>query len=188
MRNGVLSKVGGKVAVVAVLASSAAGWIVKGQNQRVPGAYLEREVRHQLVMLPYYSIFDNLEYRVDGYTVTLTGEVVRPTLKSDAENVVRKIEGVEKVVNNIKVLPLSSNDDRIRRAEYRAIYGDPALERYALQAVGPIHIIVENGHVTLKGVVANQMDKNLANVRANGVHGVFSVTNELRAEGDKNGK
>lgn len=147
------------------------------------GNYLEREVRHELVLLPFYTVFDNLEYQVNGYTVTLSGEVVIPTLKSDAGNAVKHIEGVQKVINNIKVLPVSPNDDQIRRAEYRAIYGDPNLNRYALQAVGPIHIIVENGHVTLKGVVANEMDKNIAGLRANGVSGVFSVTNELRSEG-----
>jgi hyperosmotically inducible protein len=147
-----------------------------------PGTYLEREVRHQLVLLPYYSIFDDLFFRVNGTTVTLLGDLVRPTLKSDAGNVVKRIEGVEQVINNIKVLPLSDFDDRIRRAEYRAIYGDPTLERYSLQAVGPIHIIVENGHVTLKGVVANAMDKNVAGIRANGVPGVFSVDNQLQIE------
>jgi hyperosmotically inducible periplasmic protein len=147
-----------------------------------PGTYLEREVRHQLVLLPYYSIFDDLSFRVDGTTVTLMGQVVRPTLKSDAGNVAKRIEGVDKVINNIEVLPLSDFDDRIRRASYRAIYGDPTLERYALQAVGPIHIIVNNGHVTLKGVVANAMDKNIAGIRANGVPGVFSVDNQLQVE------
>ena len=147
-----------------------------------PVTYLEREVRHQLVLLPYYSIFDDFSFRVDGTTVTLMGQVVRPTLKSDAENVVKRIEGVDKVVNEIEVLPLSDFDDRIRRAEYRAIYGDATLQRYALQAVGPIHIIVNNGHVTLKGAVANTMDKNIAGIRANGVPGVFSVDNQLQVE------
>jgi hyperosmotically inducible protein len=132
---------------------------------------LEREVRHELVLLLFYTVFDDLEFQVNGYTVTLRGEVVIPTLKSDAENAVKHIEGVQKVINNIKVLPVSPNDDQIRRAEYRAIYGDPNLNRYALQAVGPIHIIVENGHVTLKGVVANEMDNNIAGLRANGVSG-----------------
>jgi len=149
---------------------------------RQPGTYLEREVRHQLVLLPYYTVFDDLEFKVEGDTVTLMGEVVNPVLKSDAGNVVKRVEGVQKVINNIKVLPLSTNDNRIRRAEYRAIYGDPSLYRYALQAVGPIHIIVDNGHVTLKGVVANIMDRNVVGVRANGVPGVFSVDNQLRVE------
>lgn len=143
---------------------------------------LIRQVRHELVMLPYYGVFDNLAYRVDGGTVTLLGEVTRPTLKSSAERVVKDIEGVERVVNNIKVLPLSPNDDRIRLAVFRAIYGHTALNRYGLQAVPPIHIIVENGNVTLEGVVANEADKNIANIQANGVSGVFSVKNNLRVE------
>ncbi len=143
---------------------------------------LEREVRHELRMLPYYSVFDNLEYKVEGYRVELFGQVVRPTLKSDAAAVVKKIEGVESVVNKIEVLPLSPNDDRIRLAVYRAIYSHTALDRYALQAVPPIHIIAKNGHVTLVGVVASEMDKNIANLQANGVPGVFSVTNNLRVE------
>ena len=143
---------------------------------------VKREVRHELVMLPYYGVFDNLAYKVEGYTVTLMGQVTRPTLKSDAENVVKKIEGVEHVKNEIEVLPLSPNDDRIRRATYRAIYGHPGLDRYGLQAVPPIHIIVTNGNVTLEGVVANEGDKNLAGIRANGVSGVFSVKNNLRVE------
>jgi hyperosmotically inducible protein len=143
---------------------------------------ITREVRHELIMLPYYGVFDNLGYRVDGNTVTLLGQVTRPTLKSDAENVVKKIEGVEKVNNQIQVLPLSPMDDRIRIAEYRAIFGTPGLDRYAMQAVPPIHIIVDNGKVTLEGVVANDNDKNLAGLKANGVNGVFSVNNNLRVE------
>jgi len=148
-----------------------------------PEDHIAREVRHELVMLPYYGVFDNLAYRVDGRTVTLLGQVTRPTLKSDAGNVVKRIEGVEKVDNQIQVLPLSSMDDRLRLAEYRAIYGQTGLDRYALQAVPPIHIIVDNGKVTLVGVVATQQDKDLAGVRANGVPGVFSVVNNLRVEG-----
>ena len=146
-------------------------------------ARIEREVRHQLVMLPYYSVFDNFAYKVEGDSVTLMGQVTRPTLKSDAENAVKSIEGVERVENRIEVLPLSPGDDRIRRAEYRAIFGSPSLSRYAIQAVPPIHIIVKNGHVTLEGVVANEGDKNVAGIQANGVPGVFSVTNNLRVEG-----
>jgi hyperosmotically inducible protein len=133
-------------------------------------------------MLPYYGVFDNLAYKVEGYTVTLIGQVTRPTLKSDAENVVKKIEGVEHVKNEIEVLPPSPGDDRIRRAEYRTIYGDTGLNRYALQAVPPIHIIVKNGNVALEGVVATEADKNVAGIRANGVSGVFAVVNNLRVE------
>jgi hyperosmotically inducible protein len=139
-----------------------------------------KEVRHELVMLPYYGVFDNLAYKVDADgTVTLLGQVANPVLKSDAERAVKRIEGVEKVVNNIEVLPLSPNDDRIRRAAYRAIYGNSVLSQYQLRAVPPIHIIVKNGNITLEGVVAREMDKNLANIQANGVHGAFSVTNNL---------
>jgi len=144
---------------------------------------IAREVRHELVMLPYYGVFDNLAFTVNGGTVTLLGQVTRPTLKSDGENVVKRIEGVDRVINNIKVLPLSPNDDRIRLAVYRAVYGTPGLDRYGLQAVPPVHIIVENGNVTLEGVVATQADKDLAGIKANGVPGVFSVKNNLRVEG-----
>jgi hyperosmotically inducible protein len=143
---------------------------------------VEREVRHELVTLPFYGVFDNLAFQVDGGTVTLLGQVSRPTLKTDAERVVKSIEGVERVINRIEVLPLSPYDDRIRLAAYRAIYGNTALNRYALQAVPPIHIIVKNGNVTLEGVVANEGDKNIADIQARSVPGVFSVTNNLRVE------
>src|SRR5437764_6021980 len=141
---------------------------------------ITREVRHELVMLPYYSVFDDLAYKVEGDTVILYGAVTRPTLKSDAEKAVKKIEGVEKVVNNIEVLPLSPNDDQIRRAVYRAIYSQPGLDMYSLRAVPTIHIIVKNGHVHLNGAVANQGDKDRAGIAAKGVPGVFSVTNDLQ--------
>jgi hyperosmotically inducible protein len=145
---------------------------------------ITKEVRHELVMLPYYGIFDNLAYRVDGTTVTLFGQVTRPTLKSDAENVVKKIEGVTNVVNQIEVLPLSPNDDQIRRAVYRAVYGFASLNRYALGAVPSIHIIVKNGNVTLIGVVSTTGDRDAAGIQANGVPGVFSVKNELQVSKD----
>ena len=135
---------------------------------------------YELLMLPYLGVFDNLAYKVDGYNVTLIGQVTRPTLKSDAENVVNKIEGVEHVENQIEVLPPSPMDDRIRRQLYRAIYGFPALQKYALGVQQPIRIIVKSGKVTLEGVVDNEGDKNIANIRANGVSGVFSVTNNLQ--------
>ena len=156
------------------------------QNQPLSQRGLERiveEVHHQLVLLPYYGVFDNLAYKVspDG-TVTLLGQVARPTLKSDAERVVKKIEGVERVDNQIQVLPTSPFDDQIRRATYRAIYGNEVLSQYALRAVPPIHIIVNNGHVTLEGVVARQMDKQIAEMQAKSVPNVFSVTNNLRVE------
>jgi hyperosmotically inducible protein len=145
---------------------------------------IAKEVRHQLIMLPYFGVFDDLGFTVNGSTVTLVGEVTRPTLKSDAGNVTKRVEGVTNVVNNIEVLPLSPNDDSIRRAAYRAIYGDAQLAtRYGFQALPSIHIIVKNGNIRLEGVVANEGDKNIAGIRANSVPGAFSVTNDLRIEG-----
>ena len=141
---------------------------------------ITKKVGHELLMLPYYSIFDDLSYTVNGNTVTLYGDVVRPVLKSDAQNVVKRIEGVEQVINQIQVLPLSSFDNSIRWRTVRAIYGYPMLQRYGMGAHPSIHIIVDNGHVTLKGVVDSQADKNVAYLRANGVFGVFSVTNDLQ--------
>lgn len=140
---------------------------------------LDQKVHHQLLMLPYYNVFDNLQFQVSGDNVTLLGQVTNPVLKSDAGNVVKRIPGVKTVTNNIEVLPLSPMDNQIRRAELRAIYSFGALSRYAMGAVPSIHIIVKNGHVTLDGVVASGMDRNLAGIRANGVSNVFSVTNNL---------
>jgi hyperosmotically inducible protein len=148
-------------------------------------ARLEREVRHELVMLPYYGLFDNLAFRVDGATITLLGQVSRPTLKRDAGDVVKEIEGVENVDNQIEVLPTSPSDDRLRVAAYRTIYGQAVLNRYAMVAVPSIHIIVKNGHVTLEGMVGSQADKNIAGVQANMVAGVFSVTNNLQIESSR---
>src|SRR5579875_1082554 len=145
--------------------------------------HIAQEVRHQLVMLPYYTIFDDLAFRVNGTQVTLLGDVTNPVLKSDAQNVVKNVEGVTSVNNQINVLPLSPMDWQIRRAEFRAIYGDPQIgDRYGHQALPPIHIIVSNGHVRLEGLVANQGDKNLIGIRANGVPNVFSVQNDLKVE------
>jgi hyperosmotically inducible protein len=147
---------------------------------------LIQKIRHNILMLPYYGVFDDLGFQVNGGAVTLLGEVTRPTLKSDAENAIKKIAGVTSVDNKIEVLPLSPNDDAIRFATYRAIYGDPTLStRYAYSATPAIHIIVKNGNVRLEGVVMNQMDKTLAGIRANGVSGVFSVQNDLKL--DSNG-
>jgi hyperosmotically inducible protein len=145
---------------------------------------LETEVRHELVMLPFYGVFDHFEFQVsdDGKHVTLSGQVTRPTLRTDAERVVERIEGIESVTNNIEVLPLSPMDDRTRLAVARSIFGDSVLSRYSWGPVPPIHIIVKNGNVTLEGVVANETDKNIATIRANGVFGVFSVTNDLRVD------
>jgi hyperosmotically inducible periplasmic protein len=141
---------------------------------------LTSQVRHQLVMLPYYSVFDDLNYKVENGVVTLSGAVTQPVVKNDAGRAVKHLAGVTQVVNNIRVLPLSSFDNRIRLAEYRSIYGFGGLYRYGMGTQPSIHIIVDNGHVTLVGVVDNQADKNMANIRANTVPGVFSVTNDLR--------
>jgi hyperosmotically inducible protein len=151
---------------------------------------LGQEVRHQLVTLPYYSVFDWLQAQVkaDG-TVTLMGEVTRPSIKDDAETRVKSLEGATHVVDNIEVLPLSPMDDQIRLAVYRSIFSyNSPLFRYATQSVPPVHIIVKNGHVTLKGIVASQSDSDLANIKANQVSGVFSVKNELQKEGRTDGK
>jgi len=141
---------------------------------------IQKEVRHELLTLPYLGVFDNLAYRVDGSTVTLLGQVTRPTLKTDSERAVKSIEGVEKVDNQIEVLPPSSMDDQLRRRLYRAIYGYPSLQKYALGVQQPIRIIVKSGRVTLEGVVDSEADKNAAGIRANGVSGIFSVTNNLQ--------
>ena len=162
---------------VVALAQNGANRVSERTEDRI-----SKEVRHELVMLPYYGVFDNLAYRVDGGTVTLFGQVTRPTLKEDAGRTVKRIEGVENVKNEIEVLPLSPNDDGIRRAVYRAIYSQPGLDMYSLRAVPTIHIIVKNGNVTLVGAVANEGDKNRAGLAANGVSGVFSVKNELMVD------
>ena len=142
--------------------------------------WLTREVGHQLIQVPWLSVFDNLQYSVNGSEVTLSGQVWQPVTKLDAETAVKGIEGVTKVNNNIEVLPLSPMDDQIRRAEYRAIYGAPELQRYAMGVLPSIHIIVKNGHVTLIGAVDNQMDKNVAEIRAKSVPNVFSVDDNLQ--------
>ncbi|MEP6963677.1 MAG: BON domain-containing protein [Acidobacteriota bacterium] len=151
-------------------------------NAQNAQARLEREVRHELVMLSQYGVFDNLAYQVTGSTVTLIGNVTRPVLKSNAEKAVKDIEGVERVENKIIVLPVFSADNQIRIAVYQAIYGSPALQRYAMQAIPSIHIIVNNGNVTLEGAVANKSDGDMANIRAKTVSGVFSVTNNLKTD------
>jgi hyperosmotically inducible protein len=143
---------------------------------------IAKEVRHELLMLPRYGVFDDIKFKVDGFAVTLLGQVWQPVTKSDAENTVKHIEGVEKVDNQIEVLPTSPFDDRLRRKLYHAIYEYPALERYALGVQKPIRILVKNGHVTLEGYVDNEGDKNFAGMRANGVPGIFSVTNNLVVE------
>jgi hyperosmotically inducible periplasmic protein len=167
------------VVVGATLALAASA--IAAENNQAPDR-LSREVRHELVMLPYYGVFDNLAYRVDNGTVTLFGEVTQPTVKSDAEKAVKGIEGVTRVVNNIEVLPLSPMDDQIRRAVFREIYSANGLDKYGFQAVPSIHIIVKNGHVVLEGVVANAGDRDIAGIRAKTVPNVFSVDNKLRLD------
>jgi len=166
-----------KIAVLLTLACMSL--CAKDKDKPTTPERMTKEVRHELVMLPYYGVFDDLSYRVDGSTVTLFGYVTNPVLKSDAENVVKKVEGVSRVINNIEVLPLSPNDNQLRRAVYRAIYNEPGLDRYGMAAVPSIHIIVKNGNVELTGAVSTEMDKNMAGLRANGVAGVFSVKNNL---------
>ena len=165
-----------------MLAASLASWAAQSKAVERSQERISHEVREELVMLPQLSIFDNLAYKVDGETVTLTGQVRNPILKDSAEKVVKDIEGVKGVNNKIEVLPPSPNDDRIRRDVARAIFNDDRLFRYSMGAVPPIHIIVNRGHLTLEGVVANQADKDAAGLRANGVPGVFSVQNNLRVE------
>jgi hyperosmotically inducible protein len=178
----------GVVATLAVIFASGTSLLAAkpNQGQRDPAreqAYLTKEVRHELVMLPWLSVFDNLQYKVDGTKVTLLGQVVQPTLKEDAGRVVKNIEGVTEVDNQVQVLPASPMDDGIRHQEFRAIYSFPALSRYSWGAIPQIHIIVNNGHVTLEGIVDNQGDKDMAGLRANTVPNVFSVTNNLQVAG-----
>src|SRR6185369_2829568 len=150
----------------------------------VSNPQLAKQIRHELVTLPYYGVFDNLAYNINGSTVTLYGQVVRPTTRSDAERRVKRLAGVSRVVNNIQVLPLSGFDDNIRRATYRSLARTAGLYRY-LQGTNPsIHIVVDRGHVTLEGVVSNSGDRTLANMAARQVPGAFSVTNNLKVEGN----
>lgn len=171
------------VLISPIYATGTAG-SAKSHQETKANQNLVREVRHQLLLLPYYSVFDNLAFRVDGDRVTLEGQVARPTLKSDAEAAVKGIEGISGVTNNIEVLPTSPMDDQLRRAVYRAIYGDATLNKYSWSSVASIHIIVKNGHVTLEGVVDNDSDKNVAEIRAKSVPNVFSVANNLKVGGE----
>src|SRR5260370_13113628 len=169
-----------KALAISILAGATMLTASTSSPRPLTGNELVEKVRHELVMLPYYNVFDNLAYRVDGDTVRLYGQVTRPILKSDAENVVKRIPGVTHLNSQIEVLPLSPFDNQVRRSVFRAIYSQSSLSRYALGVVPGIHIIVRNGNVTLEGVVANEMDRNIAGIRANGVFGVFSVTNNLQ--------
>jgi hyperosmotically inducible protein len=165
-------------AVAAVLVGSvvAAGAAPRFQQRTMA------KVHKELVTLPYYGVFDNLEYKVEGDTVTLFGQVRNPTTRRDAERRVARIEGVDRVINQIEVLPVSSFDDAIRARAYRAVFRSGGLYRYAMGANPSLHIVVKNGHVTLEGVVSRKMDSQLAYMAARGVSGVFSVTNNLRVE------
>jgi len=175
--------------VVPLVAAILAPALIWAQAERpVPARATERiarDVQHEILMLPYYGVFDAISFRVDGYSVTLAGWVTRPTLKPDAERVVQSVEGVEKVQNQIEVLPLSPNDDRLRFALYRAIYGSSVLERYAIRSIAPIRIIVNNGNAALDGYVDSAADKTIAVHLANGVSGVFSVTDRLEVAPSK---
>ena len=142
-----------------------------------------KQVRHEILMYPYYGIWDNINYRVADGSVELTGAVTQPYKKADLGRIVQKIRGVTSVTNALEVLPLSPMDDRLRWQVARAIYSDPSLSRYAIQAIPPIHIIVDNGHVTLEGVVNNDLEKQVAGVRAASAGLSFGpVINNLRVE------
>ena len=174
------SKAIGISAVCVLLVASAAAPAQAGREFSPKAqARITKEVRHRILMLPQFGVFDNIAFKVDGYDVVLIGQVTQPTLRSDAERVVKKIEGVERVENQIKVLPTSFNDDRLRRDVFRAIYRFGPLQRYGVGSNRPIHIIVDGGHVTLEGAVDRQADKDMAGMRANQVEGVFSVDNNL---------
>jgi hyperosmotically inducible periplasmic protein len=169
------------VGVMALALSLTAGAKTSGPISGQGMERIQKQVRHELNMLPYVNVFDYMTFFVDeNGTVTLNGEVTSPVLKSDAANVVKRIEGVERVENKIQVLPVSFFDNGSRLRLYRAIYGYGPLQKYALGVNKSIRIIVENGHVTLLGLVDSEMDKNVAGIRANGVPGIFSVDNQLR--------
>lgn len=171
-----------KAAMSVVLLALCCGHVCAQNQAASPKAEerIQKEVRHEILMLPYFSVFDYLAFKVEGYNVTLIGSVTRPSTKSDAENAVKRIEGVEKVDNQIEVLPPSPTDDRLRIRLYRAIYGFPSLQRYALPVIKPIRIIVNSGRVRLEGVVDSEGDKNVAGIRANSVSGIFEVKNNLQ--------
>jgi hyperosmotically inducible protein len=155
---------------------------IKASDSNSYHTWLEKQIRHEVLILPYYGVYDNLAFKIDGDRVILLGQVVRSSTRTDAAMRVKKIEGVTSVVNQIEVLPASAMDDYLRRRIFRAIYSSPFLEHYAIQPVPPIHIMVKNGRVTLEGVVASEAEKNVANIKASGVAGAFSVTNRLRVE------
>jgi hyperosmotically inducible protein len=178
-----------KAISAALVFTFALGWAMTAtaQSPQPPAQFtrrVQREAEHRILMLPYYGVFDAIGFKVDGYNLILIGKVTRPSLKDDAGHAMKGIEGVERVDNRIEVLPVSFFDDDIRRRTFRAVYGYPALQRYALPPIKPIRIIVDHGNVTLEGIVDSKGDRNLANLRANGVSGVFSVTNHLVVENE----
>lgn len=174
------------LAIAAVFAISTSAVVAAPRVNSVDRGLVQQQimkkVRKELVTLPYYGVFDNLAYKVEGNTVTLFGQVVRPSTRHDAERRVAKIEGVGRVINQIEVLPLSSFDDSVRVRAYRTLFSTGGLYRYAMGANPSIHIVVNRGHLTLEGVVANEGDRRMANIVANGIPGVFSVTNNLRTD------
>ena len=182
----IVNRMAAFAAAVLLAASVAVAAPVANGEQGTARQQLEKKVRKELVTLPWYGVFDNLMYEIDGGTVTLYGQVVRPSTRSSAEKRVAKLAGVEKVVNRIEVLPLSPFDDSIRARTYRELFGwNSPLFRYGRGSNPSIHIIVNRGHVSLEGVVATEGDSRLARMRALGVPGVFSVTNNLVVERGK---
>jgi hyperosmotically inducible periplasmic protein len=171
--------------MICVVAMSLAAWAQSSHATGGTEQGITREVRHELNMLPNVTAFDFMAFKVNGSNVTLLGQVTRPVLKSDAENAVKGVEGVEHVDNQIEVLPPSSQDDALRIRLFRAIYEFPQLQKYELGTLKPIRILVKSGHVTLAGVVDNETDKNVAGIRANSVSGIFSVDNQLQVVSNK---
>ena len=182
----ILNRAAALFAAVLLTASFAVAAPADQAGERAAYEQLAKKVRKELVTLPWYGVFDNLTYEIDGSTVTLSGQVVQPSTRKDAERRVRKLAGVERVVNNIEVLPLSSFDDRVRVSAYRALFGwNSPLFRYGRGTNPSIHIVVERGHLTLEGVVSNEGDRRLARALVSSIPGVFSVTNNLQAENSR---
>lgn len=161
-----------------LVASSVNSWAMSQADH----ARVAEQVRKEIVKLPYYSIFDNVQFQLNDGALELSGVVYRPVMKKMIERVTERVEGVNSVTNNLEILPLSNYDDRIRVALARQLFGHQVFTRLAMQAVPPVHIVVKNGNVTLEGVVHSELQKNVAFHVANGIHGVFSVTNNLRTE------
>jgi len=183
---GIMNRVAALAAALVLTASFAVAAPAEQAGERAAYEQLAKKVRKELVTLPWYGVFDNLAYEINGSTVTLSGQVVRPSTRKDAERRVKRLAGVERVVNNIEVLPLSSFDDSIRASAYRALFGwNSPLFRYGRGTNPSIHIVVERGHLTLEGVVSNAADRNLARILVSSVPGAFSVTNNLQAESER---